>query len=142
MEPLPTGPLPPFSADQTTLRFGPDEEDAFIAAGDELSARFEQGRRSQGLGWVVTAFMELKWRHLDGDLSRWEPEDVEGILLRRRPDKVMLNSDDVDHVVADRHRFVIRRALATPAASHRADVKSSLPSFGRQQSIESREAGM
>ena len=81
------------------LRYGPDDEDAFYAARDELASRFEQSPRGHDLGWVAAQVLDFKWGYLDGDLSRWRPEEVEEILLGLYPAKVMLDPDDLDQVV-------------------------------------------
>jgi hypothetical protein len=81
------------------LRFGPDDEDAFYAARDELVSRFELSPRGHDVGWVAAQVLDFKWGYLDGDLSQWDPEDVEEILLGLYPAKVMLDRDDLDQVV-------------------------------------------
>ena len=81
------------------LRFGPDDEDAFYAARDDLVSCFEQTSGGHGLGWVAEQVLDFKWGYLDGDLSRWVPADVEEILLGLYPAKVMLGPDDLDQVV-------------------------------------------
>ncbi len=80
------------------VRFGPDDEDAFYAARDELASRFELSPRGHDVGWVAVQVLDLKWGYLDGDLSRWEPEEVEEILLGLYPAKVMLDRDDLDQL--------------------------------------------
>ena len=80
--------------------YGPDDEEAFYAARDELSSRFELSPHGHDLGWVAAQVMDFKWGYLDGDLSRWERVEVEEILLGLYPAKVMLDPDDLDQVVA------------------------------------------
>ncbi len=80
-------------------RFEPDDEDAFYATRDELASRFEQSTRGHDLGWVAVQLLDFKWGYLDGDLSRWRPEEVEEILLGLYPAKVMLDPEDLDQVV-------------------------------------------
>ena len=81
------------------LRFGPDDEDAFYVARDDLVSRFERTDDGHHLGWVAAQVLDFKWGYLDGDLSRWEIEDVEEILLGLYPAKVVLDPDDLDQVV-------------------------------------------
>lgn len=81
------------------VRFGPDDEKAFFATRDELASRFELSARGHDMGWVAVQVLDFKWGYLDGDLSRWEPEEVEEILLGLYPAKVMLDRDDLDQVV-------------------------------------------
>jgi hypothetical protein len=81
-------------------RYGPDDEGAFSVARDELVSRFELSPGGHDLGWVAAQVLDFKWGYLDGDLSRWEPEDVADILLGLYPAKVMLDPDDLDRVVA------------------------------------------
>jgi len=87
-------------------RYGPDDEDAFYAARDELVSRFESSPGGHDLGWVAAQVLDFKWGYLDGDLSRWEPEEVEEILLGLYPAKVMLDPDDLDQVVIGFARFL------------------------------------
>ncbi len=79
--------------------YGPDDEDAFYAARDELVSRFESSPGGHDLSWVAAQVLDFKWGYLEGDLSRWETEDVEEILLGLYPAKVMLDPDDLDQVV-------------------------------------------
>ena len=79
--------------------YGPDDEDAFYAARDELVSRFELSPAGHDLGWVASQVLDFKWGYLDGDLSRWEAEDVGEILLGLYPAKVMLDPDNLDQVV-------------------------------------------
>ena len=88
-------------------RYGPDDEDAFYAARDELASRFESSPGGRDLGWVATQVMDFKWGYLEGDLSRWETQDVEEILLGLYPAKVMLDPDDLDQVVAGFAGFLL-----------------------------------
>jgi len=85
------------SVHNVRMRYGPDDEDAFFAARDELTTRFELSPGGHELGWVAAQVLDFKWGYLDGDLSRWEPEEVEEILLGLFPAKVMLDPDDLDH---------------------------------------------
>lgn len=89
------------------MRFGPDDEDAFYAARDELASRFELSARGHDVGWVAVQVLDFKWGYLDGDLSRWEPEEVEEILLGLYPAKVLLDSDDLDQVVTGFAGFLL-----------------------------------
>ncbi|MFH1329204.1 MAG: hypothetical protein ABIJ48_00880 [Actinomycetota bacterium] len=82
------------------MLFGPDDEEAFYAARDDLTSRFECSPRGHDLGWVAAQVLDFKWGYLDGDLSRWQPDEVEEILLALIPAKVMLDPDDLSQVVA------------------------------------------
>ncbi|MEX1094166.1 MAG: hypothetical protein WEF28_13580, partial [Acidimicrobiia bacterium] len=88
------------------LVFGPDDEDAFFAARDDLVSRFEQHPGGNGLGWVASQVLEFKWGYLDGDLTRWTVEDIMEILLGLYPAKVMLDPEDLDAVVTGFAGFV------------------------------------
>lgn len=88
------------------MRFGPDDEDAFYEARDELVSRFEQTRGGHDLGWVAAQVLDFKWGYLDGDLSQWRAQEAEEILLGLYPAKVMLGPDDLDLVVAGFARFL------------------------------------
>ena len=73
------------------LRFGPDEEDEFEAASDDLVGRFESATEGQQ-GWAARDVMGYKWRYLDGDLTTWSVDDVETLLFEIYPAKVNLRS--------------------------------------------------
>lgn len=88
------------------MLFGPDDEDAFYDARDELVSRFEQTRGGHELGWVAAQVLDFKWGYLDGDLSQWRAQDAEEILLGLYPAKVMLDPDDLDLVVVGFARFL------------------------------------
>jgi len=81
------------------LSFGPNDEEAFFAARDRLASRFESSARGPDLGWVAAQILDLKWGYLDGDLTRWLPEEIEEILLELVPAKVMLEPEDLDLVI-------------------------------------------
>jgi len=89
------------------MRFGPDDEEAFYEARDELADRFESSVEGDGLGWVATQVLDFKWGYLDGDLTRWHNKDVEEILLGLYPAKVMVDPGDVDLIVAGFSGFLL-----------------------------------
>ncbi len=82
-----------------TLVFGPDDQEGFDAARDRIVAAFEDAH-DRGLGHVAAQVLDFKWGYLDGDLDHWSPEDVEEILLRLYPGKVMLDAAAIADVPA------------------------------------------
>ncbi|HVY09560.1 MAG TPA: hypothetical protein VHB18_05390 [Mycobacteriales bacterium] len=83
----------------TGYRFGPDDETAFESAARELSAAFSATPSGADLGWVAEQVLDFKWGYLDGDLSRWSPDDVAQILLELYPRKVVLQPGDERQVI-------------------------------------------
>jgi hypothetical protein len=79
-----------------TYHFGPEQENAFNVARDELTTRFERTPAGRDLGWVAAGVMDFKWGYLDGALDRWTPEDIEEILLGLYPAKVIMDPEDLD----------------------------------------------
>jgi len=78
------------------MQFDPDDEAAYHHRRDDLAGRFEATSDGRDLGWVASGVMDFKWGYLDGDLSRWTPEDIAEILLGLYPAKAMLDREDLD----------------------------------------------
>jgi hypothetical protein len=78
------------------MQFDPNNEAAYHQRRDDLVARFEATSDGRDLGWVASGVMDFKWGYLDGDLSRWTPEDIAEILLGLYPAKVVLDREDLD----------------------------------------------
>ncbi len=79
------------------LRFGPDEEQTYLDARDELLRRFEEwlSATSQPIDLASDAqqLLDFKWCYLDGDLSWWTVGHLEEILLKLYPRKVAATPD-------------------------------------------------
>ncbi len=80
-------------------RFGPDDEQAFRAAADELVDRFERSPAGRDRGWIAGPLLDFKWSHLDGDLATWSEADLEELLLGLFPAKVLMAPEDLDEVI-------------------------------------------
>ncbi len=81
-----------------TLRFEPDDAEAFHIARDDLVNRFERTSVGRDLGWVASGVLDFKWGYLDGDLAGWTSEDITEILLGLYPAKAMMDPEDLDHI--------------------------------------------
>ena len=81
------------------LRFGPEQEDEFEAACDDLVRRFEAATGSDR-GWAARDVLGYKWRYLDGDLAEWSVDDVEALLFEIFPAKVTLGPNDPGELIA------------------------------------------
>lgn len=81
-----------------TLRFEPDDAEAFHVARDDLVNRFERTPAGRDLGWVASGVLDFKWGYLDGDLAEWASEDIAEILLSLYPAKAMMGSEDLDRI--------------------------------------------
>ena len=79
------------------LEFGPDDEDRFFVARDELMERFERWLDAQGRPVELRADVELvlgfKWGYLDGHLGRWRTTDLDELLLELYPRKVVADRE-------------------------------------------------
>ncbi len=105
------------------MQFDPDDEDAYNHRRDDLVARFESTSDGKDVGWVASGVMDFKWGYLDGDLSRWTPEDIAAILLDLYPAKVMLDREDLDLVptgLAAFLRFLFHAGVMPAPEAHTA----------------------
>jgi hypothetical protein len=79
------------------LKFGPDDEDRFFVARDELMERFERWLGAQGRPGELHVDAELvlgfKWGYLDGHLGRWRTADLDELLLELYPRKVVADRE-------------------------------------------------
>jgi hypothetical protein len=79
------------------LEFGPDDEDRFFVARDELLDRYERWLGVQGRSVELRADAELvlgfKWGYLDGHLGRWRTADLDELLLELYPRKVVADRE-------------------------------------------------
>lgn len=79
------------------LEFGPDDEDRFFVARDELLERFERWLGAQGrpaeLHVDAGLVLGFKWGYLDGHLGRWRTADLDELLLELYPRKVVADRE-------------------------------------------------
>jgi hypothetical protein len=91
-------------------RFGPEDEDAFFAARDEVVARFhgwlDERGLSADLGSDADLLLRFTWGYLDGDILTWCVEDLDAILLELYPREVTAPPDLVELVVPSTAAFL------------------------------------
>jgi len=105
------------------LEFGPDDEDRFFAARDELLDRFERWLDAQGRPVELRADAELvlgfKWGYLDGHLGRWRVADLDELLLELYPRKVVVDRELAEltvPAVAGLLEFLDEQGLLVPGS--------------------------
>jgi hypothetical protein len=92
------------------MPFGPEQEDEFEAAREELVQRFETSTGSR-LGWAARDVLEYKWQYFDANLTEWSVDDVEALLFEILPAKVNLGPNDAGDLIAGFAAFL--RFLST-----------------------------
>jgi hypothetical protein len=80
------------------LEFGPDDEDRFFVARDELLDRFERWLDAQGRSAELRADRSWCWAssgatYLDGHLGRWRTADLNELLLELHARKVVADRE-------------------------------------------------
>lgn len=118
-------------------RFGPEDEEAFLAARDELLESYRaatDGRDDAPDGFVAAAMLDFKWGYGDGRICDWRRTNVEELLLLHFPGKVTLDEEDFLRVapdVADFLAFLDERGLLTgdPLPELRATADALVPEF-------------
>ncbi len=81
------------------MPFGPEQEDEFEAAREDLVRRFETSTGSR-LGWAARDVLEYKWQYFDANLTEWSVDDVEALLFEILPAKVNLGPNDAGDLIA------------------------------------------
>ena len=124
------------------LRFGPEQEDEFEAACDDLVRRFEEATGSDR-GWAARDVLGYKWRYLDGDLVAWSVDDVEALLFEIFPAKVTLGPNDPGELIAGFAaflRFLSEERLLSEGTGERLAkrVEAALAEFVEAMSDEDR----
>lgn len=136
---------PGWHAQGVRWRFGPDDEDAFEAARDDVAASFEATPAGRDRGWIAGQVCHFKWGYLDGDLARWTAGDVEEILLDLFPAKVALDPDDRAEVPAALAAFLRhlgdRGVVAAASAEAAARVAETLAADFREAAADERRWG-
>ena len=105
------------------LEFGPDDEDRFFVARDELLDRFERWLDAQGRPVELRTDAELvlgfKWGYLDGHLGRWRTTDLDELLLELYPRKVVSDRELAEltvPAVAGLLEFLDEQGLLAPGS--------------------------
>ena len=105
------------------LAFGPDDEDRFVVARDELLERFERWLDAQGRPVELRSDAELvlgfKWVYLDGHLGRWCTADLDELLLELYPRKVIVDRELAEltiSAVAGLLAFLDEQGLLVPGS--------------------------
>ncbi len=95
--------------------FGPDEQEAFERARDQLINGFAA---SGGTGFerVAEQVLDFKWGYLDGDLLNWTPADLDEVLFGLYPAKVLLDAEAIAEVPLGFAAFL--RFLASRRSEH------------------------
>jgi hypothetical protein len=117
-------------------RFGPEDEDAFIAARAELIAAYAGSPDAppDGDTFIASMMLTYKWADGDGWILTWTWLDLEGLLLHYFPRKVTLDTDEIRTVTPDAAAFLgflDRRGLLTgdPLPRLRAKLEELAPAF-------------
>lgn len=85
-------------------RFGPEDEEAFLATRDSLMESYRsasEGRDDAPDGFVASVMLDYKWGYGDGRIADWRRADIEDLLLGHFPRKVTLDEEDLLRVVPD-----------------------------------------
>jgi hypothetical protein len=118
-------------------RFGPEDEDAFLATRDSLLESYREaseGREDAPDGFVASTMLEYKWGYGDGRITDWRRTDLADLLLGHFPRKINVDEDDILRVtpeVADFLSFLDQRGLLTgdPLPSLRRELDALVPEF-------------
>lgn len=118
-------------------RFGPEDEEAFLAARDDLLESYRaatEDRDDAPGGFVAAVMLDFKWNYGDGRITDWRRTDVEELLLSHFPRKITLDEEDFLRVapdVADFLAYLDRRGLHTgdPLPDLRATANALVPEF-------------
>lgn len=82
-------------------RFGPEDEEAFNAARDELIEAFRSGAETDAESFVASTMLDYKWGYADGRILQWTRPDLEDLLLGHFPRKVAIDEEDILRVVPE-----------------------------------------
>lgn len=82
-------------------RFGPEDEEAFNAARDELIEAFRSPPEGDADGFVASTMLDYKWGYADGRICQWTRSDLEDLLLGHFPRKVAIDEEDILRVVPE-----------------------------------------
>jgi hypothetical protein len=87
----------------------PEDEDDYEAASEELKRRFASWVGDQGLSIDPEAPegpLHYKGGYVDGHLTRWTRADLNAVYLDLYPAKMMVDTDELDNVLAEARAFV------------------------------------
>lgn len=82
-------------------RFGPEDEEAFNAARDELIEAFRSAAEADAESFVASTMLDYKWGYEDGRIFQWTRPDLEDLLLGHFPRKVAIDEEDILWVVPE-----------------------------------------
>jgi hypothetical protein len=114
------------------MRFGPDDEEAFHQAYDELCDRFAAWaeRRAPDADPVLVSFaLDYKWGYGDGHLGRWLTADLTDLLISWFPRKVSVFAEEAERVTPSLRAFVdwlAEEGLLDPASDRPAALRATL----------------
>ncbi|MCA1700374.1 MAG: hypothetical protein LC790_16335 [Actinobacteria bacterium] len=100
----------------------PSTQAGYRAARRRLRSAFARWSEATASKFGPDSFEELihlKWRHLDGHLTRWRTADLDAVLLELFPAKVIVEDADLDDVVLEAAtfiRFLADTGLIDPAS--------------------------
>lgn len=76
----------------------PDDSEAFETLRDQLTDRFAE-LHGHDHAHHASQVLDLAWNHLGADPSEWDTEDLDAVLLDLYPAKVLVEADELAHVV-------------------------------------------
>jgi hypothetical protein len=116
----------------------PDTDSAYRAARRALRTAFLRWAKANAAGASPDCFddlIHLKWRDLDGHLTRWRARDLDAVLLELFPAKVIVEDADLDDIVPDTAtfvRFLAETGLLDPASDQPAQLYARIERIGRR----------
>ena len=118
-------------------RFGPDDDEAFIATRDALVESYldsVEATDDAPDGFVASAMLDCKWGYGDGNIADWRRADIEELLLGFFPRKVTLDDEDLLGVGPEVEEFLAyldqRRLLeGDPLPDLQATARALVPAF-------------
>jgi hypothetical protein len=114
------------------MQFGPDDEEAFFAARDDLLDRFADWAERDASGvdpGLMQFVLDYKWGYGDGHLGRWITADLHDLLIDWFPRKVTLGPEEVELVVPTMRAFLgwlDETGLLDPASDRPAALRATL----------------
>lgn len=117
-------------------RFGPDDDEAFYAARDELIDSYTSATqaRTDAHPFVASTMLEYKWGYADGRIFDWTRSDLEDLLLGHFPRKVTIDERDLLTVVPEMKDFLAflqreGRRTGDPLPELHEELDDLLPDF-------------
>jgi hypothetical protein len=116
----------------------PKTDSGYRAARRQLRTAFLRWAKADAAGASPDCFddlIHLKWRDLDGHLTRWRTGDLDAVLLELFPAKVIVEDADLDDIVPDTAtfvRFLADTGLLDPASDQPAELYARIERIGRR----------